>query len=245
MSTFYEMTFTADSRDVDHTGCARPSALLGWLQEAATMAALDLHVSGPETLAKYNCFWMIVRMWLRMDRPLRWNETFTVRTWHRGARGASTYRDFDFLVNGERVGEAVSTWVLADRESFKLMRMDRLVEFQGTDGGELCKTLTLHRVKLPKELPHREERALRYSDTDINGHVNNVKYADFACDALHLETMPKTRYVRELQMGYVNQCHAGETIAVETAEADGRLYARGMGADGSERFDCVLALADL
>ena len=245
MSTFYDMTFTVDSRDVDQTGCARPSALLGWLQEAATMAALDLHVSGPETLAKYNCFWMVVRMWLHMDRPLRWNETFTVRTWHRGGRGASTYRDFDILMDGQRVGEAVSTWVLADHDTFKLLRMDKLAEFQGTDGGELCKTLTLHRVKMPKEMPYREERALRYSDTDINGHINNVKYADFACDALHLETMPKSRYVRELQIGYVNQCHAGETITVETAEEDGRLYARGMGADGSERFDCVLTLADL
>ena len=25
---------------------------------------------------------------------------------------------------------------------------------------------------------------MRYSDTDINGHVNNTRYADFACDAL-------------------------------------------------------------
>ena len=86
---------------------------------------------------------------------------------------------------------------------------------------------------------------MRYSDTDINGHVNNVKYADFACDALHLERMPRSRYIRELQIGYINQCHAGETIRVETAAEADRLYARGTGEDGSERFDCVLTLADL
>lgn len=245
MSTTYEKTFTIDSRDVDHTGCCRPSALLGYLQETATLAALALHVSGPETLEKYNCFWMVIRMWVHLDRPLRWNESITVRTWHRGGRGVSTYRDFDLIQNGQRVGEAVSTWVLADQDSGKLLRMDKLVEFQGTDGGELCKTLTLHRVKLPGELPCQEERPMRYSDTDINGHVNNVKYADFACDALHLERMPRDQFVQELQIGYINQCHAGETIRVETAEEANRLYARGMGADGSERFDCVLTLADL
>ena len=41
MSVTYEQTFTVDSRDVDLTGCARPSAILGYLQEAATMAALE------------------------------------------------------------------------------------------------------------------------------------------------------------------------------------------------------------
>lgn len=85
----------------------------------------------PETLKKYNCFWMVVRIWVHLDRPLRWNERFTVRTWHRGTKGASTYRDFDLICDGVTVGEAVSTWVLADRDTYKLLRMSRLEEFQG------------------------------------------------------------------------------------------------------------------
>lgn len=242
MSVTYEMNFTVDSRDVDLTGCARPSALLGYLQEAATMAALDLHVSGPETIAKYNCFWMIARIWVRMDAPLRWNDAFTVRTWHRGARGASTYRDFDVIRNGTVIGEAVSTWVLADQDTYKLMRMERLEEFQGTDGGDLCKSVTLHRVKLPPELPGEEPRTMRYSDTDINGHVNNVKYADFACDALHLENLLEGKFVSELQIGYINQCRAGERLTVRTAAEADRCWARGVGPDGGERFHCMLAL---
>lgn len=245
MSVTYEQTFTVDSRDVDLTGCARPSAILGYLQEAATMAALRLGVSGPETLKKYNCFWMVVRIWVHLDRPLRWNERFTVRTWHRGAKGASTYRDFDLICDGVTVGEAVSTWVLADRDTYKLLRMSRLEEFQGTDGGPLCKARTLHRVRMPEVMTGREDRALHYSDTDINGHVNNIKYADFACDALHLEDKLSGRFIQELQIGYLDQCHAGETITVETAAQDDVLYARGVGPGGAERFDCALTLAPL
>ncbi len=245
MSVTFEKNFTVDSRDVDLTGCARPSALLGYLQETATLAALALHVSGPETIAKYNCFWMIARIWVRMEEPLRWNEPFTVRTWHRGARGASTYRDFDLIrEDGRRIGEAVSTWVLADRDTYKLMPMERLEEFQGTDGGALCKAVTLHRVKMPPELPGREERALRYSDTDINGHVNNVKYADFACDALRLEDRLAGKFVSGLQIGYINQCRAGETLTLSTAVLGDECWARGTGPEGKERFDCMLVLSD-
>lgn len=244
MSVTHEQRFTVDSRDVDLTGCARPSAVLGYLQEAATIAALALGASGPEVLRKYHCIWMIARMWLHLDEPLAWNETFTIRTWHRGAQGASSYRDFDLLRDGKPIGEAVSTWVLADADSYKLMAMDQLAEFRGTDGGALCKERRLHGLKLPKVMTGREERPMRYSDTDINAHVNNSRYADFACDALHLERHLPGRYVGELQIGYLNQCRAGETLTVETACEGGAYYARGLGPDGERRFHCAIRLGE-
>lgn len=119
----------------------------------------------------------------------------TIRTWHRGARGASTYRDFDLYVEGKLVGEAVSTWVLADADTHRIFRMSRVDEFQGTDGGELCKSRTLSGLHLPAHMEHVESRALHYSDTDVNGHVNNVRYVDFICDALHMENLGPERYV--------------------------------------------------
>jgi len=245
MSVSYTKDFLVDSRDVDLTGNARPSAVLGYLQEAATLAAEQLHVSGPETRAKYNAFWMIVRMWVKLDEPLHWNESFTIHTWHRGAKGASSYRDFDIIKNGKVIGEAVSTWVLADCDNFSLMRMDKLGEFQSTSGGELCKDIKLHRVKLPAELPHEEARPMRYSDTDINGHVNNAKYADFACDALHMEDRLDGKYIREFQLSYASQCMAGETVTLKTAAEGDTCWARGVGGDGKERFEGVFYLAPL
>lgn len=245
MSKYLEMDFTVDSRDVDMFRQCRPSALLGYLQEAATQAALELRASGPEVLAKYNCLWMVARIWVEMDKPLFWNEKLTVRTWHRGAAGASSYRDFDLYRDGERIGQGVSTWVLVDADAHKLFRMKDLAEFQGTDGGELCKDIKLHRVKLPEAFDGREERAMRYSDTDINGHVNNIHYADFACDALHMERRGQGKFVRSFQIGYVGECLAGETIAIDTAALGDELFARGTGADGGERFDFSLSLADL
>lgn len=244
MSTCYEQDFVVDSRAVDLTGCARPSAILGFLQEAATAAALKLHASTPEMWKKYHCIWMVARTWYRLDRPLRWNEGFTVRTWHRGAKAASTYRDYDLLQNGVPIGEGTSLWVLVDPDTGKLLPMAGLEEFQGTDGGELCKTKTLHKLKLPP-LPAWEERAMGYSDTDINGHVNNSRYADFACDALHLEKQLPGHFVQEVRIGYLDQCRAGETLRIETGQADGVLYARGCGPVGDARFSCAVTLGEL
>ncbi len=143
------------------------------------------------------------------------------------------------------MGEAVSTWVLADLDTRKLLRLSRISEFEGTDGGERKKDILLHRPILPETLELEEERILRYSDCDINGHVNNARYADFVSDALHLEELEKGRFVSSLQLGYLKECRPGETLGIYTGEEEGRFFVRGMGGEGESRFDAALTLSDL
>jgi len=245
MSTFFEMEYTVDSRDVDLFGMCRPSAMLGILQEAATRAAMALELSGPEVLEKYNALWMINRIWVSLDSPVRWNDHLTVKTWHRGGSGASNYRDFDIYREGVRIGEGVTGWVLVYADSRRLVRLKDVKELQESHGGELMKDIKLHRAPQPDSWDESAPRPMRYSDTDINGHINNTHYADFACDALHLEEVMKGKFFREFQLDYTGECMAGETIRVDTAVRGDRLFAKGEGADGGRRFDCVLTLEHL
>lgn len=242
---YFEGGYPIDSRDVDPWNHCKPSGLMGILQEAAVAAACELHASRPEMLEKYNLFWMLARMWYRLDRPLKWNETLSIRTWHRGGSGASSYRDFDLFVDGKPVGEAVSVWVLADADTHRLARMSKIEEFQGTDGGELCKDKSLSRFKLPQEMAAADHRAMHYSDTDINGHVNNVRYADFICDAIRMDQLGQDFYVSALQVDYLAECMAGETITLFTGEQDGLRYVRGADAAGKSRFEGAVTLTPL
>mgnify|MGYP000668947457 FL=1 len=242
---YFEGGYPIDSRDVDPWNHCKPSGLMGILQEAAVAAACELHASRPEMMEKYNLFWMLARMWYRLDRPLKWNETLSIRTWHRGGSGASSYRDFDLFVDGKPVGEAVSVWVLADADTHRLARMSKIEEFQGTDGGELCKNKSLSRFKLPQEMAAADHRAMHYSDTDINGHVNNVRYADFICDAIRMDQLGQDFYVSALQVDYLAECMAGETITLFTGEQDGLRYVRGADAAGKSRFEGAVTLTPL
>lgn len=245
MSTVYEMDHRVDSRDVDLFGHCRPSAVLGVLQEAATQAALALGVSGPEIKEKYNCLWMVTRNWVELDAPLRWNDLIHVKTWHRGASGASSYRDFDLFQEDRPIGQGTSVWVMVDAQARTLFRMRDLTEFRGTDGGTLSKSIKLRRPAMPETFDGRARRELGYSDTDINGHVNNAHYADFACDSLHLERLGRGKFVRSFQIDYLSECRAGEALWVDTAVRGDALFAQGRGEDGEERFDFTLKLEDL
>ena len=245
MDCFYEYQTKIGSREVDGQGHCRPSALLGELQEAAVLAAEEGGFGREHTIREYGAFWMLARIWYRLERPVSMDDALTVRTWHRGGTGASMYRDFDLYIDGAPAGEAVSVWVLADVKSRRLLRLRDVSILEGTSGGTLCKDMLLPRLRLPGELAGAERRTLHYSDTDINGHVNNTHYADFACDSLHLERLGRGKFVRSFQIGYVGECRAGEVLWVDTAARGDRLFARGRGEGGDERFDFTLTLDGL
>ena len=246
MAQSYKFKTRIDSRDVDCRGQCRASALLGYMQEAATQAAETGGFGREIIMGKYNGFWMLARMWYRIDRPLSWNEELTVHTWHRGGKGAVSYRDYDLYVENERVGEGVSAWVLADADSHRPIRLSGVTEMAETHGGELCKSMILNKLKAPAELQLVEKRVTRYSDTDINGHINNTRYADFACDGLRMDLLEKEKFLSEVQIGYLGECIAGEVLDIMTGKMeDGRVYLCGCDEAGKARFETAMRFSDV
>lgn len=239
----HSYSFSVDSREVDWQDHMRPSSLLAHLQEAAVIAAEQLKVDRDRMIEKYNCFWMLARIWYRLERPLRYGEAVTIRTWHRGGRGASMYRDFDLLAGEEPVGEAVSVWVLADVDTRQLMRFSNVEECrEDSSGGALCKSMQLSALKLPADMTEQGNRRLYYSDTDINGHVNNSHYADFACDALHMERREQGVFVSELQVCYLAECRPGEELHLRTGQQNGMQFVCGVDGENKPRFTAALTL---
>ena len=241
MAQSYRYTTMIDSRDVDGRGQCRASALMGHMQEAATQAAENGGFGRAKLLEHHNGFWMLTRMWYRVERPLKWGEQLCIHTWHRPAKGAVSYRDYDLYVGDEWVGEGVSAWVMAHMETHKLIRLSTVTEMATTDGGELCKSKTLNKLRAPAELEMVEQRIMRYSDTDINGHVNNTRYADFACDALRMDKLPGEQFLAEMQIGYLAECHPGEVLDILSgADKDGTRYICGSDENGTPRFEASL-----
>lgn len=244
MNAYFEKEYLVDSRDVDLFGMLRPSALLGDLQDVATLHAADLGLSREMLVEKYNAFWMLVRTWYRLDMPILADQTFTVRTSHRGGGGAMVYRDFDLSVNGTPVGEAVTAWVVATLDTRTMLRPSHIEEIMASKIPEQCKTKTLGRIKAPADLQLLETRLVRYSDTDVNGHMNNARYADVACDAIDYARM-QGRYLSELRVNYLKECFAGQDLFVYGAEKDGGWFIRGADEAGDAHFDMTLGFSEL
>ena len=238
MQAIYEKTFTIRTTEVDMASNCRPSALLGFFQELATDHADDLEISRDYLVEEYHAVWLLARMWLRLDRPLKMGEKVTIRTWHRGAEKLFMYRDFDILSHGEPVGEAVSAWIVADLESRKMLRPSSVAHIASSPFPETVKDRQLKPLRPPKEALPAYEKIIRWSDVDLNGHMNNTKYADAAMDAFSMEEL-RDNFLSEMYLNYSLECVPGETITVSRAETAEGWYVEGAGG-GTRRFETLL-----
>ena len=239
MHEYYEKTFTIRSSDVDIYSLCRPSALMGFFQDMATDHSQLLHMDQDYLRQNYNACWLLVRMWYRLYRPLRMGDQVTFRTWHRGAGGLIIYRDFDLFVDGTPVGEAVSAWVVADMGTRKMLRPGGIENLAASPVPETVKEKQLKLIRSPKEKRFIHRREVRYSDLDLNGHMNNTKYADVAMDVLTAEEM-RGRFISELQLNYSMECGPGEVMDISRAMEDTSCYIDGCSEDGARRFEALV-----
>ena len=60
-----------------------------------------------------------------------------------------------------------------------------------------------------------------------------------------LERLLPGHFVSSLQIGYLHECRPEEVLELYTAPADGGWFVRGVGEDGTARFDASLHLSPL
>ena len=79
-------------------------------------------------------------------------------------------------------------------------------------------------------LPGAQETVLSrwpvYSDIDVNQHVNNARYADWACDALGFSTM-REYCLKTMCIQYAAEIRPGQEISLHAAQSEGRYRVAG------------------
>ena len=242
MDTIYETTYHVGVINTDLFGLCRPSSVMDFMQEAAGEHTIHLGI-GQEDLLEKHAIWMLVRLRYTLHRPIYGGEDLTVKTWGRPPKGAFVVRDFLLYVGQECVGEAVSVWVLGDAQNHTLLRAEDILSPEGAHQPEHPMEKP-GKIRMPKEMKPVGERRIGYSETDSNGHANNTRYADYACDAIAFETQ-RGKYLRQMQITYSTECLVGQTIWMLCEKEEEIYYVRGVDKDGKSHFDIRMELAEI
>ena len=191
MTKTYDETFTILTRDCDLKGTWRLSAILETMQEAAGAHSLLLGC-GREELLKKNIVWVLSRSELHMERYPHAGEKITLHTFPMPNRICFFPRYYIFTdERGEMVGKAGTLWLLLDVETRKML-----------PPGDIAHLIPDNRdLAVPMNLPATvgnlqgeefvTEYTSVYTDLDVNGHVNNTRYADWLCNTLGIEMMSR------------------------------------------------------
>ena len=244
MNTF-EKDYYIGAGESDAFNLCRPSTVLLMLQDAATTHAESIGYGRNEIIEKYNSVWVLSRLYYKLNKPIRYSDTVHIKTWNRGLKGVSWYRDFLISVNGEEVGKASNMWVLVDIDARKIKRPD--ASLAETDAKSALTIpgydISLNKIKAPEILSEAFVKTIRYSDLDVNNHVNNTKYADLCCDAISFEEM-HNKFLSEFQINYQREGLINDRITLKTADiTDSEKYVCGINENdnGSTFFEATLS----
>lgn len=160
--------------------------------------------------------WVLSRLAIEMDEMPAAYDKFCVETWVESAIKYFTNRNFRICSPDDKkvYGYGRSIWAMIDTDS---RRPQNILDIRN---GEIenyiekdkeCPISALSRVKMGKDIQLVRTIDTHYSDVDINGHINSVKYIEHVLDIFALDFY-KTCRIKRFDIAYVAESYCGDKL---------------------------------
>lgn len=189
-------------------------ALFGLIQEISSEHVNKCNI-GWQNLRKSNLFWVLSKIHIKIARLPKWSEDIIIRTWGKCHDLLVNPRDYEMEDNeGNLMMKATSSWVILDAENGKIKKLDefddRLVYPKEKEDA-----ITTRAPKVPK-IDIQEEcnfNIVLNSDIDMNKHVNNAHYVQWALDSVN-QIFRQTHRLVEVVINYLSQAKLGDYYGI-------------------------------
>ena len=218
MEPIYAKEYEVSPVAVDACGRLKASRILAFLQDVAGDHSALLGTSQDQLMDK-NLFWAVIRHRVQITRSPKSGEKLRLETWPMPTtRTAYPRSTIAYDEQGNEVFRAISLWILMDADS-------RAMVLPGKSGVEVGGLLRGCELQAPSSLMGRDMRecdvrTVRYTDLDINGHMNNCRYPDWMEDLLPA-AFHKTHELREFTLCYMSEATEKEQISLHWELSDG------------------------
>ena len=207
----YTMPASVHFNDVNTENQLTMKGALRLMQEASNCHS-DQVGYGMNQILETGYSWVLHQQRCRIYKRPCWSAPLTIRTWSRGAEGLICLRDFEMLdAQGERVAIATTAWLLVDAKTQRMIKVpEGMMEEYGTVEEAVFEE-PMKRLKMLTDAPKTWEYTILKRDIDINRHVNNLCYLDYALEALPAG-IEETDF-NEVSIMYKKASYLGEQIA--------------------------------
>lgn len=206
--------FVVEPFQEDYTGQLSWNNLGNFLLRVSSLHAEE-HGFGFTYMKTHNRGWVLARLVIEMEHFPQTGEAYSISTWVNKIYGQFTDRQYRISgADGRTLGHAYSTWALIDYDTRQPIRLDSL-----PDGGFFNALLEEVVPIAPPSRSRAKDATLLmthkavFSDLDINGHVNSIRYLTLA-----LDTFPKAWHdaneVFRAEFNYGLEGHHGEELRV-------------------------------
>ena len=211
------------SNDVDASFNLKISSFFKMMQDAASDNAEELNIGHTRT-NKDNRIWVITRFYVEINKLPKFQDEVILKTYPGETLRFVFSRYFELKdLKGNTLIRASSTWLVLDRETRKICLRPFEENIKAEQyGNELPLP---DKVIVPSDLFHIEDRKVRYSDIDSNGHLNNTKYIDYILD-INDSNFYLENKIKSLLINYNHEIKDGEIVSIYSSKSS-PLYVKG------------------
>lgn len=205
--------FVAEPFHVDFNGRLTMGVLGNHLLNCAGFHAADRGF-GIANLNEENYTWVLSRLAIELDEMPYQYEEFSIQTWIENVYKLFTDRNFALVSKeGKKIGYARSIWAMISLSTRKpadllALRGGSIVDYVCD---EPCPIDKPSRIKVKSDVAAAQLTA-KYSDIDINLHVNSIRYIEHILDLFPIE-LYRTKRIRRFEMAYVAESYYGDTLS--------------------------------
>ena len=188
----------------------------------------DANGFGLRQLYELGGTWVLSRLAVEMVYFPKQYEKITIETWVEEVHTANTIRNFSIKnEKGEVIGKAISVWVMINLKTRRPMEMKLLEGIENyivAENSGIDKPVKLDAV----DSEPVDDFFVKYSDIDINQHVNTVHYLDWMVNCFTLDEH-KTHSIKRLDVNFMNEILYNDHIQLfkeETVPKDYRFDIR-------------------
>ncbi|MCI6640536.1 MAG: thioesterase [Pygmaiobacter massiliensis] len=189
------------------------------LTQQAGMDQCEALGVGTDYMLRFHTAWMLARLSVESYLPILEDSKLKVVT-EPSIPSRATYKRVTsfYHQDGKLAAQVDARWVLADLQNRKILR-------QPPEGMQLpffSLVETEHRVEIVRadSLESCGQVRACYSRVDLNGHLNNTRYADIICDALPLSLWDNGGRVRKMVIYYRNELPLGQSMELSLGRCD-------------------------
>lgn len=213
----YEQVIVIKTFECDFNHHWKPASFLQHMTEAAGVHAATLGFGYSEMQAQ-GLFWVLSRIKIKFFRFPAGGEQIILRTWPKTIQQKLFYiRDFEILADDNRLlAASTSAWLVVDADSRRLvppgvrsLNLPALPEKHGLDD-------SLDKIPLNGDAREALQIQAGYSSTDVLGHVNNSRYAEWICDSLPMEYFQHNQ-LDWLQINYDREVLPGDQVSIRVS----------------------------
>lgn len=242
----YEMWAESFHCDFKHT--LQMGHLGNYLLNAADFHSTDRGF-GMRYLNTINRTWVLSRLCIEMEEMPAQYSHFFVETWVENAMRYFTQRNFriEDKETGRDLGYGRSIWALIDldtRQPLDIMAINDGSIVNWIERDKECPIDKPGRVKMSSEAKHIKTIDTNYSDVDINGHINSVKYIEHILDLFTLDFHRENK-LKRFDIAYVAESHYGDKLNFyreDISEGEMAIRITKSPFDGSEEIEVVRCL---